>query len=852
MSIFGSSATDGATLAERIRQSEDVVLFENERFVPGKGWKKENLSRGDRKRWSDRSGKLGSGDKDFDPADHGFKLRLISEEDSWEYGVHFTQMSGRRTKKITDSCRRREWVPAEEKAIDVQESGPDLQEIQALVQQGKVTAETARALEQINAPQGQEEAEQADASSTPQSWSIFGSVIDGAQLAKKIHRSSDKTLFENERFVLGKGWKKENLLPGDRKRWSDKSGSGSGDKAFNPADHGFKLRRAEEDSWEYGMHFTSMSGRRTKKIRDSCRQREWVPADRWDKEAVTALKRSIISASAQGDVHLLREKVAIARGYYEQTAGKTGHHMIREAIELRLWLGLKPEERFAEAASELNLTRQQITPLVAACKAGQTEAARVLIDEGADPNVSCSEVGHFNMTPLNAAVTGGFLDTVKFLAEAGAVWEEKERCRALKSRGYSASKTQDDALCRCMRCKAEAFGHLHVVDYMHLQQTQLEQPSVYADDEFVQLNSMSSENLHPHSHVLLSCILSEWIYTFESGGLFNDRGLMRREYLRNTFSEIKQIHRVTSEGEQVAQWAIVKAVDASSRKVTVFVVFKGTTDLLDIANDLAANLTDRTSHGIEVHGAMDTMLHGREDYHVTNTIHKVVGETFGTENDFDVVLCGHSLGGGLAILTAAELLYHKQLSVTRVWTFGAPTVMVPNPNNETYVQLSQICCQFVVDIDPVPRMPGCEIWTFEMVAAALKKSVLHSINPFNSVKPLKKYNEFTGKNLSSFVDNIAYVTTTMFTGKKWDWASVEEFVSKQTQSIMKALRKHKALLVKVGPVGETILLDAKANGQVNHRYLRGTSDQVKAELENARFWNGEVTQGGESRLEKMK
>ena len=79
---------------------------------------------------------------------------------------------------------------------------------------------------------------------------------------------------------------------------------------------------------------------------------------------------------------------------------------------------------------------------------------------------------------------------------------------------------------------------------------------------------------------------------------------MRREYLRNTFSEIKQIHRVTSEGEQVAQWAIVKAVDASSRKVTVFVVFKGTTDLLDAANDLAANLTDRTSHGIEVHGAM--------------------------------------------------------------------------------------------------------------------------------------------------------------------------------------------------------------------------------------------------------
>merc|ERR1719453_902269 len=77
-------------------------------------------------------------------------------------------------------------------------------------------------------------------------------------------------------------------------------------------------------------------------------------------------------------------------------------------------------------------------------------------------------------------------------------------------------------------------------------------------------------------------------------------------------------------------------------------------------------------------------------------------------------------------------------------------------------------------------------------------------------------------------------------------AMLEDFAS---QSIMKALAKHKALLAKVGPVGETILLDAKANGHVNHRYLRGTSDQVKAELENAGFWNGEVTQGGEKARE---
>jgi hypothetical protein len=92
-------------------------------------------------------------------------------------------------------------------------------------------------------------------------------------------------------------------------------------------------------------------------------------------------------------------------------------------------------------------------------------------------------------------------------------------------------------------CVAAAFGHMHVVDYLHLHQQQIEQQSILADEL---MDTEEAEARHipvamiDHCKVLLSCVLSEWIHHPEDdNGLSDDKGLLRRHYLRDTFCELR-------------------------------------------------------------------------------------------------------------------------------------------------------------------------------------------------------------------------------------------------------------------------------------------------------------------------
>merc|ERR1712196_83016 len=92
----------------------------------------------------------------------------------------------------------------------------------------------------------------------------------------------------------------------------------------------------------------------------------------------------------------------------------------------------------------------------------------------------------------------------------------------------------------------------------------------------------------------------------------------------------------------VVQWAIVD-FDASK---SVYVVFKGTDDIMDGLID--GNFLSAEAHGLNVHSAMWNAL--RQPGH--SVFEALRRQLSGSEED--VILCGHSLGGAYAILTALD------------------------------------------------------------------------------------------------------------------------------------------------------------------------------------------------------
>jgi len=150
----------------------------------------------------------------------------------------------------------------------------------------------------------------------------------------------------------------------------------------------------------------------------------------------------------------------------------------------------------------------------------------------------------------------------------------------------------------------------------------------------------------------------------------------------------------------LVQWAIV------SDAACVYVVFKGTSEALDAMIDLSALPDYHRSHGLGVHTGMWTALRQRPaDADIIRE--KVQKELQASHKK--LVLCGHSLGGGYALLTGLDFLENGK-EVDAVITFGAPQVVVPDDTSKLWRQLRKVTKQFVNSYDIVPRMPGCTDW----------------------------------------------------------------------------------------------------------------------------------------------
>ena len=122
------------------------------------------------------------------------------------------------------------------------------------------------------------------------------------------------------------------------------------------------------------------------------------------------------------------------------------------------------------------------------------------------------------------------------------------------------------------------------------------------------------------------------------------------------------------EGKNPVQWAIALSNDGN----TAIVVFKGTDNPMDAVVGISAILDYKESLDLEVHSGMWGALHVKKN----GVAEQIMAELREVGGGREVVVCGHSLGGGYALLLALEML-QRNMKVSAVISHGGPQVIVP-------------------------------------------------------------------------------------------------------------------------------------------------------------------------------
>lgn len=156
------------------------------------------------------------------------------------------------------------------------------------------------------------------------------------------------------------------------------------------------------------------------------------------------------------------------------------------------------------------------------------------------------------------------------------------------------------------------------------------------------------------------------------------------------------------------QWALLESQEMFA------LVFRGTTCLEEFMVDVCALPTELDPSGIRVHcGMWRALRQGECD--VVDDVRSRISETMELQPK-PLLICGHSLGGGYALLAALHLMEegHRDTGSLRemieVVTFGAPQVIVPDVASDLWLNLNSKTRNLINMWDPVPRLPTHWSW----------------------------------------------------------------------------------------------------------------------------------------------
>jgi hypothetical protein len=173
-----------------------------------------------------------------------------------------------------------------------------------------------------------------------------------------------------------------------------------------------------------------------------------------------------------------------------------------------------------------------------------------------------------------------------------------------------------------------------------------------------------------------------------------------------------------SGSENTVQWAIVSPDDSED----LVVVFRGTKGALDMIIDASA--ISNPHFGLDVHSGMWSSLHtsgGAAEQIITE-----LETLLKTRDSPKIIVCGHSLGGGYAVLLGLELL-SRGMRVDEVISHGGPMVVMPpaldSLGTKLWQDLSQITRLYVNEFDIVPRLPSCKSWVDDVAPQLLGLSI---------------------------------------------------------------------------------------------------------------------------------
>jgi hypothetical protein len=214
--------------------------------------------------------------------------------------------------------------------------------------------------------------------------------------------------------------------------------------------------------------------------------------------------------------------------------------------------------------------------------------------------------------------------------------------------------------------------------------------------------------------LVVSSVLSQWIYGSAEVNKNNKYARPERRglpvHLRCP-EDCLRCAAATDGGKGRPQYAIVLD-DSTEADLTAYLVFRGTLDPFDWTINLDCSCVPMAAGGLAVHNGV---LGGLND--VTGSCLAFVTKKLREIGVARIVVCGHSLGGGYAVIAAAHLLHH-QLPISQVFTFGSPMVIGRGQEDtEMWKRLNQRTTYVVYNRDIVPRTssPTAGKWLFEFV-----------------------------------------------------------------------------------------------------------------------------------------